>query len=138
MAVGSEREAGVNEERHEEVRLTMPAIPQLLRVARLTAAGLAGRLGFNFDEIEDVKIAVDELCFALVGTKGRDGDLTVTYRLLPDALEIEGTGTFGANAAHPAPSELSAQILAAVVDEHELTRDGDEVRFRLRKARVGS
>jgi anti-sigma regulatory factor (Ser/Thr protein kinase) len=121
----------------EEVRLTMPAVPQLLRVARLTAAGLAGRLGFNFDEIEDVKIAVDELCFALVGTKGRDGDLTVTYRLLPDALEIEGHGAFGASHPETAPSELSAQILAAVVDEHELTRDGDQLRFRLRKQRAG-
>ena len=121
----------------EEVRLTMPAVPQLLRVARLTAAGLAGRLGFTFDEIEDVKIAVDELCFALVGTKGRDGDLTVTYRLLPDALEIEGRGAFGATNADITPSELSAQILAAVVDQHELTRDGDELRFRLRKQRVG-
>jgi hypothetical protein len=122
----------------EEVKLTMPAVPQLLRVARLTAAGLAGRLGFNFDEIEDVKIAVDELCFALVGTKGHDGDLTVTYRLLPDALEIEGTGVFAPGATHPVPSELSAQILAAVVDEHELTSEGDELRFRLRKKRIGS
>jgi serine/threonine-protein kinase RsbW len=120
----------------EEVRLTMPAIPQLLRVARLTAAGLAGRLGFTFDEIEDVKIAVDELCFALVGTKGREGELTVTYRLLPDALEIEGRGAFGGGAPSPVPSELSSQILDAVVDEHELTRDGDELRFRLRKQRV--
>lgn len=122
----------------EEVKLTMPAVPQLLRVARLTAAGLAGRLGFNFDEIEDVKIAVDELCFALVGTKGRDGDLTLTYRLLPDALEIEGRGAFGAGTASPVPNELSAQILDAVVDEHELTREGDELRFRLRKLRVAS
>ena len=116
----------------------MPARPQLLRVARLTAAGLAGRLGFNFDEIEDVKIAVDELCFALVGTKGREGDLTVVYRLLPDALEIEGAGSFGSDTPNPVPSELSAQILAAVVDEHELLRDGDELRFRLRKRRVAS
>jgi hypothetical protein len=84
----------------EEVKLTMPAVPQLLRVARLTAAGLAGRLGFNFDE-------------------------------------IEGTGSFDASAPKPVPSELSAQILAAVVDEHELTTDGDVMRFRLRKQRVG-
>ncbi|MEA3057030.1 MAG: serine/threonine-protein kinase RsbW [Actinomycetota bacterium] len=122
----------------EEVKLTMPAMPQLLRIARLTAAGLAGRLGFNFDEIEDVKIAVDELCFALVGTKGHDGDLTVTYRLLPDALEIEGTGALVDGATHPVPNELSAQILAAVVDEHDLSTEGDSLRFRLRKNRLRS
>ena len=117
------------------VRLTMPATPQLLRVARLTAAGLAGRLGFSFDEIEDVKIAVDELCFALVGSKGRDGQLTVTYRLQEGALAIEGEGAFRAPTSDPAPSDLSAQILAAVVDEHELSRDGDIMRFTLLKRR---
>lgn len=123
----------------EEVRLTMPATPQLLRVARLTAAGLAGRLGFSFDEIEDVKIAVDELCFALVGSRGRDGTLTLTYRLGDHQLEIHGEGVFhGGQDSAPAPSELSAQILAAVVDDHELTRDGDTMRFRLLKRRVSA
>jgi serine/threonine-protein kinase RsbW len=119
----------------EEVRLTMPATPQLLRVARLTAAGLAGRLGFSFDEIEDVKIAVDELCFALVGSKGRDGSLTVTYRLGEHVLEIFGEGAFRPDTGEwaPAASDLTAQILAAVVDEHEHTRECDTMGFRLRK-----
>jgi hypothetical protein len=131
---------GVTDVEGEEVRLTMPATPQLLRVARLTAAGLAGRLGFSFDEIEDVKIAVDELCFALVGSRGRSGSLTLTYRLGDHELEIRGEGTFanGASEPAPAPSELSAQILAAVVDEHELTRDADVMRFRLLKRRTGA
>src|SRR5688572_24117255 len=116
----------------------MPATPQLLRVARLTAAALASRLGFSFDEIEDVKIAVDELCFALVGSRGRDGSLTITYRLSDEQLEISGEGEFAMDGTEqaPAPSELSAQILAAVVDEHELTRDGDAMRFRLVKRRA--
>ena len=123
----------------EEVRLTMPATPQLRRVARLTAAGLAGRLGFSFDEIEDVKIAVDELCFALVGSKGRAGSLTLTYRIGDHELEIRGEGAFaGAGESAPAPSELSAQNLAAVVDEHDLTRDGDTMRFRHLKRRAGA
>jgi len=124
----------------EEVRLTMPATPQLLRVARLTAAGLASRLGFSFDEIEDVKIAVDELCFALVGSKGRAGSLTLVYRLADRELRIYGEGVFSDNGSGPAPapSELSAQILAAVVDEHDITRDGETMRFQLVKRRVGA
>ncbi|HUF32914.1 MAG TPA: hypothetical protein VMN58_06860 [Acidimicrobiales bacterium] len=122
----------------EEVVLAMPATPQLLRVARLTAAGLAGRLGFSFDEIEDVKIAVDELCFALVGTHGRAGSLTITYRLEPAQLVIEGIGRFDGKVVTPTPSELSAQILSAVVDESSLALEGDEVRFRLVKRRTGS
>jgi serine/threonine-protein kinase RsbW len=119
----------------DEVRLTMPANPQLLRVARLTAAGLAGRLGFSFDEIEDVKIAVDELCFTLVGSKGRPGTLSLRYVLDTDRLVIEGTGSLDGLTGDPTPSELSSQILAAVVDEHEISRDENGVRFRLVKRR---
>jgi serine/threonine-protein kinase RsbW len=120
----------------------MPATPQLMRVARLTAAGLASRLGFSFDEIEDVKIAVDELCFALMGTRGREGSLTLVYRLDADRLVIEGTGELpapGAGAeANPATTELSSRILSAVVDEHQVdSRDG-ATRFRLTKRRAAT
>jgi serine/threonine-protein kinase RsbW len=121
-----------------EVELRIPASPELLRVARLTAASLAGRLRFSYDEIEDVKIAVDELCFALMGTKGRPGVLTLRYQLESPTLTIEGVGEFEAPVPDPAPSELSAQILSAVVDDYELARDGEALRFRLVKRRSDS
>ncbi len=119
----------------EQVRLTMPATPDLLRVARLTAASLASRLGFNFDEVEDVKIAVDELCFAIVGIRGREGSFTLVYRLEDDRLVIEGVGHFSEPSPRPATSELSSRILTAVVDEHEVTDHDGTLRFRLTKRR---
>lgn len=120
----------------EQVRLVMPATPELLRVARLTAAGLASRLGFSFDEVEDVKIAVDELCFALVGTKGREGSLTLVYQLQADSLVIEGTGDFPGQDVQANTSELSALILSAVVDDHEVAESDGAVRFKLTKRRT--
>jgi serine/threonine-protein kinase RsbW len=118
----------------DEVRLTVAAEPELLRVARLAVAGLAGRLGFDLDEVEDLKIAVDEACFSLVGQGGGAETLTLTYRPLDDGLVIDVVVTGGATG--PAESELSAQILAAVVDEHTLSSTGDEVGFRLVKRRA--
>ena len=120
----------------EQVRLTLPTSPHLLRVARLTAAGLAGRLGFSFDEIEDVKIAVDELCFALVGSRGRPGSLAIVYTLDEASLVIDGLATYEGSPPELAPTELSSQILDAVVDEHELIADGGQLRFRLLKHRA--
>ena len=121
-----------------DVRLTLPARPELLRVARLTAAGLAGRLGFTIDEVEDVKIAVDELCFALVGRQGHAGFLTLTYRSEGDGFVVEGVtaAADGFRSPEPAVGELSAQILGAVVDEHSLSLDDGEMRFRLLKRRA--
>ena len=121
----------------DEVQLVVPAAPEYLRLARMTAAGLASRLGFTYDDVEDLRIAVDELCFVLVGTGGRAGSIALTYCVDESALSIEGVGHFPPSEAVEAPSELSQQILAAVVDEHEVALDGTP-RFWLRKRASGS
>jgi serine/threonine-protein kinase RsbW len=127
----------VDEER-QEVRLTMPARPDLLRVARLTAAGLANRVGFNVDEVEDVKIALDELCFSLLGEGTGTGTLDLRFVLEPGALVIEGAGPAnGAPDRDEETQEFAALLLAALVDEHEISRDGEELRFRLVKHQTG-
>lgn len=121
----------------DEVRLAVPALPEYLRLARVTAAGLASRLGFSFDEVEDLRLAIDELCFGLTGTTGRPGTVQIRYLIEGESLVIEGEGHFepGGTAPAAALSELSQVILAALVDEHELRDDGGGVGFRLVKRR---
>ena len=117
----------------DEVRLVVPASPEFLRLARVTATGLASRLGFSFDDVEDLRLAIDELCFTLIGAKGCSGDVELLYRVLDKSLEIVGTLT-GAE-ARPQLSEWSDQILRALVDEHEVWA-GDRAGFRLLKRRL--
>lgn len=123
-----------------DVRLLVPAAPEYLRLVRLTAAGLASRLGFTFDEVEDLRIAVDELCFHLLGDAGNGGDppgdprtMDLTYSAGEDFITI--TGRTGLTGAVPQPSELSEQILDALVDEHEVQDAGGMISFRLKKQR---
>ena len=116
----------------------MPASPDLLRVARLTAAGLATRVGFNVDEVEDVKIALDELCFGVLGDGAGAGTLDLRFVLEPGALTIEGAGPAdGAQDRDEETTEFAALLLAALVDEHDISRDGAQVRFRLVKHQTG-
>jgi serine/threonine-protein kinase RsbW len=115
----------------DEVKLSLPAMPEYARIVRLTAAGLASRLGFTYDEVEDLRIAVGEACSHLLGVDGRDGTLVVTYLLGDDLITIEAEGEFPDPAADDPSGELSAQILEAVVDEHEL--DGRRVRLVKRR-----
>jgi serine/threonine-protein kinase RsbW len=139
-------EANGLEEREEQlrtggdVRLVVPAAPEYLRLVRLTAAGLASRLGFTFDEVEDLRIAVDELCFHLLGDAGNGGDLAGDARTM-DLIYSAGdgsitiTGRTGSTGGVPKPSELSEQILDALVDEHEVRGADGMITFRLKKKR---
>ncbi|EJL47567.1 serine-protein kinase RsbW [Brevibacillus agri] len=44
------------------IRLTLPNQTEYLGVARLTVSGIANRMGFSYEEIEDIKLAVGEAC----------------------------------------------------------------------------
>jgi hypothetical protein len=118
---------------HEEVMLTVPAAPEYLRLARMTAAGLASRMGFTYDEVEDLRIAVDELCFVLVGAAPRPGTITLTYQVRDDGITIDGVGHFVDGQPASGPTDLSSQILAAVVDSHVVELEDVAPRFSLTK-----
>ena len=106
----------------DEIRLTLPAAAEFARLARLTVAGLATRIGFSYDEVEDLRIAVGEACSLLV-TPERGGDpLELVFRVRPSRLDINVSGPIDPRLA--AEDGLSRQILEAVVDEFELDQDG--------------
>ena len=114
------------------VRLTVPAEARFLRLARLTAAGLAGDLGYSVDAIEDLRIAVDELCAAVIEDAAASASLTITYTEDDGALVVEG---FCDDTAAPLPElhAVAQELLAMLADEYALTGDGDGRTFRLVK-----
>ncbi|MDQ2826168.1 MAG: anti-sigma regulatory factor [Actinomycetota bacterium] len=117
-----------------EVRLEVPASPEYLRISRIMAAGVASRVGFTLDEVEDLRIAIDEACFALVGARGRAGTINLRYLLDGDELSVEGEGRFTDDLNNdPVVSALSNEILAAVVDHCELAAGVHGPTFRLVK-----
>lgn len=73
------------------IELKIPAKPQYIGVVRLAISGLANRIGFTFDEIEDLKIASGEAVTNAVqhAYKGeKEGEVIVGCALYKDKLEI--------------------------------------------------
>jgi len=117
-----------------EVRLEVPAAPEYLRISRIMAAGVASRVGFTLDEVEDLRIAIDEVCFSMVGARGRAGTISLRYLLDSDQLVRGGVARFTDDLGNdPVVSALSDQILAAVVDECVLSTGEEGPTFRLVK-----
>jgi serine/threonine-protein kinase RsbW len=117
------------------IKVRIPAAPEFVHVVRLVAAGLASRIGFTIDDIEDLKIAVDELTSYLTGPHGREGTLEIKFSVTDDRIEISGLGEISGDAkVRTELTEFSRQILSTVADEAALHQDGVPS-FRLVKTR---
>ena len=110
----------------ESISIKIPASPEYIQVVRLVAAGLAARLSFTLEDIEDLKIAVDELSAYITGAHGRSGTLAVGFTLHDDRIEIKGTGKYSEDYdVRTDLTEFSRMILETVTDSADLnTSDG--------------
>ena len=120
----------------EKVSIRIPASPAYLNVVRLVASGLASRLKFTIDEIEDLKIAVDEMSAYLTGTNGRDGTMEISFVIEEDKIQIQGSGDFApGQKIRTDLTDFSRVILETVVDSASLEQaDGTPV-FNLVKSK---
>lgn len=79
--------AKAGEARHT-VELHLPADSSYLSLVRTTTAALGARLRFTIDDIEDLRIAVDEASAMLLSSAQPDAVLTCTFDLQEDTLAI--------------------------------------------------
>jgi serine/threonine-protein kinase RsbW len=70
------------------VTVRIPASGAYLSVLRTATAGLAARLDFTLDDIEDLRIAVDEACAMLLVSALAGTDLTCEFELEGDGMRI--------------------------------------------------
>ena len=119
---------------HRPVRLTLPAEPSSVRLARLVAAGVAADAELSIDDTEDLRIAVSELVALLIeAPDGTDEDAVITYVRHPGEVRVSGEFRAPFGTPDGPVDDLALEILRVVVDEHAFEVDGDVRRFRLVK-----
>jgi serine/threonine-protein kinase RsbW len=113
-----------------DVELRIPADSAYLAVLRTATAGLAARLDFTLDDIEDLRIAVDEAC-AMVLPQARTGsDLTCCFDLAPTRLVVAVT----AECEDPRPPDRNGfawTVLSALTSEVWAEVDGSRLTVTL-------
>jgi len=118
----------------QAIRLTMPARVELLRLARMTAATVCAELGFSLQDIEDVRVAVDELAALLIEDVIDGASLDLRFDPDPDTLTVVGEVADGTGPL-PEIHAVAAELLSLVVDSYELSLEDGVRRFRLVKHR---
>ena len=127
------------------VELSVAADADMLFLARMTAAAVAARAEFEYEQVEDLRLAIDELCVGLMGDGTGGGRIALAFEWDDEgALGVTGThvaeGGPSGNGHHPGPvhgpsMELSERILDALVDDHGGDTSGGMQRAWLRMRR---
>jgi serine/threonine-protein kinase RsbW len=132
------------------VVLVVPADGSYLAVLRTATAGLAARLQFTLDEIEDLRIAVDEACAMLLAVAGRNAsggttgggsptesaELTCEFEVTPTALSISVGVSVEGTVALPGNQSFSWQVLTALAGEVTADASPGRAVIRLMKRRT--
>jgi serine/threonine-protein kinase RsbW len=120
--------------RADRVTLRTPADGAYVAVLRTATAGLAARSDFTLDEIEDLRIAVDEAC-ALLLQRARQGAMF-------DCTFDVGTGDLAIRVAvdsdDPRPPRVDTfawAVLTALAGKVEASATDQQVEIRLHKTR---
>ena len=129
------------------VEIWLPADAKMLFLARMTAAAVATRADLDFEQVEDLRLAVDELCIGLLSAGVASGQLALLFQWDDDGiLDVVGSlvpegSPSGDHRGEMRSShlalELSERILDALVDEHGADDVGGAPRAWLRVRRRG-
>ena len=119
----------------DQVRVCMPAEGAYLSVLRTATAGLAARLDFTLDEIEDLRIAVDEACAMLLPQAIPGSNLECVFDLGAEEMTIT-VSVVAAQPRRPSRDTFSWTVLSALAGtvDSRLGPD-DQVAIVLRKHR---
>lgn len=119
----------------DQVVLRLPAESAYLSVLRTATASLASRLDFTLDDIEDLRIAVDEACALLLPHALEGSSLECAFDLAPDALTV----TVSVPTSEPVPiaqDSFAWTVLTALVGDVTSKETDDGVMLSLVKRRV--
>ncbi|HZG95250.1 MAG TPA: anti-sigma regulatory factor [Mycobacteriales bacterium] len=117
------------------VSLRLPADGAYLSVLRTATAGLASRLDFTLDDIEDLRIAVDEACAMLLPQVAADADLSCEFELSEGLLRV-AVSVETVDGQQPSRDTFAWTVLSALAGEVDSSVDGKRVTITLLKRRV--
>jgi serine/threonine-protein kinase RsbW len=111
----------------------LPVDSRYVRVVRLVASGLGATVGFDVEAVDDFRIAVDELCAAMLEVSN-GSELDLSFEVREDGIEVNGqTRTDPEARLSTERFALSEQILRVAADRYTVSVDGGAASFMVYK-----
>jgi serine/threonine-protein kinase RsbW len=116
------------------VEMRVPADVVYVSTLRLTAAALAARCELTIDDIEDLRLAVDEACALLLPHATPGSTLEARFELAYGRLEVQASIT-SVNGAEVDRSGFAWTVLGALAASVDVRHDGEHITIALTKRR---
>jgi serine/threonine-protein kinase RsbW len=116
-----------------DAELRLPADSAYLAVLRTATAGLAARINFTLDDIEDLRIAVDEACAILLPQARPASELECRFWLGQATMTV----AVGASCDHPRPPAeqgFAWRVLSALTTHVDSTVEDDRLVLTLSRS----
>ena len=108
-----------------DVELRLPAESAYVAVLRMTTAGLAARLDFTLDDIEDLRMAVGEACALVLENAAPGGDLHAHFDLSDGSIRV-AVAADSTDDAELDQDSFGWQVLTALTSEVLTRREGPQ------------
>ena len=108
---------------HPDVELRLPAESAYGAVLRMTTAGLAARLDFTLDDIEDLRMAVGEACALVLEHADPGGDMRANFDLSDGSIRVAVAADTSSD-DDPDEDSFGWQVLTALTSEVVTSREG--------------
>jgi serine/threonine-protein kinase RsbW len=118
----------------ERVSLHIPAKAEYLVTARLVAASVVGKLGFDMETVEDMKTACSEACLLLLPFTSVGDDVQIEFVLETEGLRVTISAPHSGGKATDQESEFGVFLLDALTDEMEFSLFDGRGEYKLFKA----
>lgn len=119
----------------ENIELSLPVNAAYVSAARLTASSIANRLGFDVDEIEDIKAAVSEACTYIIkkSVESKTNVFKLTFCLEDGYLEILLNSDINIVLSET-QEEMSLLMIKALMDKLHIDMiSGDCIQMKMTK-----
>ncbi|MDP9093913.1 MAG: ATP-binding protein [Actinomycetota bacterium] len=114
--------------------MRVPADVAYVSTLRLTAAGLAARCDLTIDDIEDLRLAVDEACALLLPHAEPVSTLQARFELMRGRLAVQAS-VEASDGVEPDRNGFAWTVLGALATSVDVTRADGRLIINLSKQR---
>ena len=120
------------------VEVRVPADVAFVATLRLVAASLGARCELTVDDIEDLRLAVDEACALLLPMGVADGTIDATFELSAGSLAVTAAVTTGAAQASFDRAGFAWTVLTALASDVSVDAGAQRAAITVTKRREGA